>query len=158
MLDSLIFIDSLNNRIVTAPSIDPNQLVLYRDPYSNQYTIRLLGIDEELHFAPGTIREIQFGDGTVWDQFAIDQAAMQTQLQQGTSGNDWLWGTEGQDVLLGGAGDDQLVGNGGDDVLDGGAGNDKLDGGAGADTYVLAAGGGSDTIMDGGAYWMEQNR
>ncbi|WP_169142335.1 calcium-binding protein [Aromatoleum toluolicum] len=158
MLDSLIFIDSFNNRIVTAPSIDPNQLVLYRDPYSNQYTIRLLGIDDELRFAPGTIQEIQFGDGTVWDQFAIDQAVWQTQLQQGTSGNDWLWGTEGQDVLLGGAGDDQLVGNGGNDVLDGGTGNDKLDGGAGADTYVLAAGGGSDTVMDGGAYWMEQNR
>ncbi|NMG28901.1 calcium-binding protein [Aromatoleum evansii] len=157
MLDSLIYIDSANHQIVTAPSIGPKQLVLYRDPASNQYVAKLLGSDEELRFYPGSIQQIQFGDGTVWDQFAIDQAVWQTQLQQGMAGNDWLWGTEGRDVLLGGAGDDQLMGNGGDDVLDGGAGDDRLEGGAGADTYVLAAGGGSDTIFDG-PYWMENNR
>ncbi|MCC4115681.1 hemolysin, partial [Aromatoleum toluclasticum] len=154
------------NRIVTGPTIDPGQVMLVREPggydqYGNwtgeQYVLRLLGSHDELRFNPGTIQAIQFGDGTVWDQFAIDQAVWQTQLQQGTAGNDWLWGTEGQDVLLGGAGDDQLMGNGGNDVLDGGTGNDKLEGGAGSDTYVLAAGGGSDTIFDG-PYWMEQNR
>ncbi|SIQ15563.1 Ca2+-binding protein, RTX toxin-related, partial [Aromatoleum tolulyticum] len=155
------------NRIVTAPTVDPGQVMLVREPggydqygqwTGEQYVLRLLGSHDELRFNPGTIQEIQFGDGTVWDQFAIDQAAMQTQLQQGSSGNDWLWGTDGQDVLLGGAGDDQLQGNGGNDVLDGGAGNDRLDGGAGADTYVLAAGGGSDIILDGPATWSVQSR
>ncbi|BAL27319.1 calcium binding hemolysin protein, putative [Azoarcus sp. KH32C] len=158
MLDSLIVIDSGNNRIVTASSIGPKQLVLYRDPESNECVARLLGSDAEVRFFPGTIQEIQFGDGTVWDQLAIDQAVWQTQLQQGTAGTDQLWGTEGADVQLGGAGNDWLMGNGGADVLDGGAGNDHLDGGAGADTYVLAAGGGSDTVVDNVGSWMEQNR
>ncbi|HJV26968.1 MAG TPA: calcium-binding protein, partial [Aromatoleum sp.] len=158
MLDSLLVIDSANNRIVTASSISPKQLVLYRDPESNECVARLLGSDVEMRFFLGTIQEIQFRDGTVWDALAIDQAVMQTQLQQGTDGNECMWGADGKDVLMGGAGNDWIVGNGGADVLDGGAGNDHLDGGAGADTYVLAAGGGSDTIVDSPAYWTEQNR
>jgi Ca2+-binding RTX toxin-like protein len=166
MLDSLLVIDTANSRIVTGPTIAPDQVMLVREPggydqYGNwtadQYVLRLLGSHDELRFAPGTIQEIQFGDGTVWDQLAIDQVVMQTQLQQGSAGNDHIWGTEAQDVLLGGAGSDWLMGNGGADVLDGGAGNDHLDGGAGADTYVLAAGGGSDTIVET-SWMMEQSR
>ncbi|HJV26017.1 MAG TPA: hypothetical protein VJ673_10020 [Aromatoleum sp.] len=154
------------NRIVTGPTIPPDQVMLVREPggydqYGNwtgdQYVLRLLGSHDELRFQPGTIQEIQFGDGTVWDQSAIDQAVMQTQLQQGSDSNDGLVGTEGADVLLGAAGDDWLMGNGGADVLDGGAGSDHLEGGAGADTYVLAGGGGSDMIVDNFS-WTEQNR
>jgi Ca2+-binding RTX toxin-like protein len=51
-------------------------------------------------------------------------------------------------LLVGGAGADTLRGGAGDDTLFGGAGRDVLTGGAGRDTFVLAAGGGVDTITD----------
>jgi Ca2+-binding RTX toxin-like protein len=47
---------------------------------------------------------------------------------------------------LGGDGSDTLDGGAGDDIYDGGAGDDTLQAGAGADTYVLARGGGVDTV------------
>ncbi len=57
-------------------------------------------------------------------------------------------GTTGDDILNGGLGDDILNGGEGNDTLNGGAGNDILNGGAGDDTYIFAAGGGFDTIID----------
>ena len=71
----------------------------------------------------------------------------------GGAGNDRLGGKDGNDLLLGGRGDDRLFGDDGDDVLVGDLGNDTLQGddfsgGAGRDVFVLAAGEGTDTIVD----------
>ena len=71
----------------------------------------------------------------------------------GSAGNDRLGGKGGNDLLLGGIGDDRLFGDDGDDVLVGGLGDDTLQGddfsgGAGRDVFVLAAGEGTDTIVD----------
>lgn len=71
----------------------------------------------------------------------------------GGAGNDRIGGKGGNDLLFGGDGDDRIWGDDGDDILRGGLGNDILtgddfSGGSGADTFVLAAGEGSDTIVD----------
>ncbi|MEM9090651.1 MAG: spondin domain-containing protein [Cyanobacteria bacterium P01_F01_bin.53] len=71
----------------------------------------------------------------------------------GGAGNDAIGGKGGNDQLFGDDGDDRLFGDDGDDLLRGGLGNDFLQGddfsgGSGADTFVLAAGEGTDTIVD----------
>ena len=71
----------------------------------------------------------------------------------GGAGSDRIGGKAGNDTLFGDEGDDQLWGDDGDDILRGGPGDDTLtgddfSGGAGSDTFVLAAGEGTDTIMD----------
>ena len=70
----------------------------------------------------------------------------------GGAGNDRIGGKGGNDQLFGEEGDDTLYGDAGDDLLFGGLGNDKLFGddnaSSGADTFVLAAGEGTDMIMD----------
>jgi glycerophosphoryl diester phosphodiesterase len=62
----------------------------------------------------------------------------------GKGGNDELYGDEGNDSLWGDDGDDILRGGLGDDILTG----DDFSGGSGADTFILAAGEGTDTIVD----------
>ncbi|MEO1299200.1 MAG: alkaline phosphatase D family protein, partial [Cyanobacteria bacterium J06636_16] len=74
-------------------------------------------------------------------------------LIYGGAGNDRIGGKAGDDTLFGDAGDDQLWGDDGDDILRGGRGDDTLagddfSGGSGSDTFVLAAGEGTDTIVD----------
>ena len=59
-----------------------------------------------------------------------------------------LAGAERNDLLDGGAGADLLLGKGGDDILMDGRGEDRLRGGSGADTFVLAADGAADRILD----------
>ncbi|WP_228021271.1 alkaline phosphatase [Vasconcelosia minhoensis] len=71
----------------------------------------------------------------------------------GGAGNDRIGGKSGNDTLIGGNGDDLIWGDDGDDLLRGGLGNDTLtgddfSGGSGSDTFVLAAGEGTDMIMD----------
>jgi Ca2+-binding RTX toxin-like protein len=71
----------------------------------------------------------------------------------GGDGDDRIGGKSGNDTLYGGAGDDRLWGDDGDDILRGGLGDDILtgddfSGGQGRDTFVLAAGEGTDTIVD----------
>ncbi|NJL86170.1 MAG: hypothetical protein HC886_09605 [Leptolyngbyaceae cyanobacterium SM1_1_3] len=71
----------------------------------------------------------------------------------GGAGNDRIGGKAGNDLLYGDEGDDTLYGDDGDDILYGGLGNDILVGdnfskGSGSDTFVLAAGEGTDTILD----------
>ncbi len=63
-------------------------------------------------------------------------------------GNDTVYAGEGNDTLLGGDGNDRLFAGGGSDLLDGGRGDDRLEGEAGDDRYRLAAGWGSDVILD----------
>ena len=71
----------------------------------------------------------------------------------GGAGDDRLGGKGGNDLLFGGSGNDLLFGDDGDDVLVGGLGDDTLQGddfsgGKGRDVFVLAAGEGTDTIVD----------
>ncbi|MEM9503598.1 MAG: hypothetical protein AAGA01_06535 [Cyanobacteria bacterium P01_E01_bin.43] len=63
-------------------------------------------------------------------------------------GNDTVRGRSGDDLLRGGSGDDTLSGGRGSDRLWGDAGFDVLIGGSDSDTFVLAAGAGSDIIVD----------
>ena len=66
----------------------------------------------------------------------------------GGAGADRLGGKGGNDILYGGDDDDMLWGDDGDDLMYGGLGNDKLYGDKGMDTFALAAGEGTDMIMD----------
>ncbi|NEP18590.1 MAG: hypothetical protein F6J97_17085 [Leptolyngbya sp. SIO4C1] len=71
----------------------------------------------------------------------------------GGAGQDRIGGKGGNDRLYGGDDDDQIWGDDGDDLLWGGMGDDRLtgddfSGGQGSDTFVLAAGEGTDTIID----------
>ncbi|MEL7494659.1 MAG: alkaline phosphatase, partial [Cyanobacteria bacterium J06554_11] len=71
----------------------------------------------------------------------------------GGAGSDRIGGKGGNDTLVGGEDDDLIWGDDGDDLIFGGLGNDTLtgdnfSGGQGTDTFVLAAGEGTDTIVD----------
>ncbi|MFZ1416317.1 MAG: hypothetical protein WAS73_17315 [Defluviicoccus sp.] len=66
----------------------------------------------------------------------------------GDNGNDRLFGGDGNDSLSGGNGNDSLDAGAGDDRLSGDQGNDRLTGGPGKDQFVVARGGGTDTITD----------
>nr|WP_272932045.1 calcium-binding protein [Pseudomonas syringae] len=113
------------------------------------------------------INQLQFADGTVWDQAKITSALLigtegsdsiigyatadelagleGDDVLNGRAGDDLLSGGEGRDTLNGEDGDDTLLGGLGNDTLNGGAGNDTLDGGAGNDS--LEGGKGSDTYI-----------
>jgi hypothetical protein len=66
----------------------------------------------------------------------------------GDLGNDTLCGGEGNNTLIGGSGDDVLFGGTSEDLLVGGIGSDTLVGDTGSNGFVLAAGGGIDTIFN----------
>ncbi|OUM04565.1 calcium-binding protein, partial [Pseudomonas syringae] len=98
------------------------------------------------------IDQLQFADGTIWDQTQITSA-----LLIGTEGNDSIIGYATADALVGLEGDDVLSGRTGDDLLNGGEGRDTLYGEDGNDTLLgglgndtLSGGAGNDTL-DGGA-------
>ncbi|NKB37462.1 MAG: hypothetical protein GKR93_09880 [Gammaproteobacteria bacterium] len=82
--------------------------------------------------AASSIDQVEFADGTIWDQAELD-------LMAATSGNDTLVGTNGVNYL------DALSG---DDILTGAAGNDILLGGIGDDIYQFSPGDGLDLIND----------
>jgi Ca2+-binding RTX toxin-like protein len=144
------------DRIVVAPGIAPEQVALFwseggPDPLTGQYqpsgfVLRLLGSHDEIRFQPDAIQEVLFSDGTVWNQAQFPQ--LMQQFQAALPGQGWMNGSAEADYLQGDSGNEVIDGNGGNDVLDGGAGSDMLSGGQGSDTYVLRAGGGSDTIND----------
>ncbi|PSN14931.1 hypothetical protein C7271_21310 [filamentous cyanobacterium CCP5] len=102
---------------------------------------------------------IEGGDGD--DVLRGDRNARSAQVGEaggddlifGGAGNDRIGGKSGNDILYGEDGDDQIWGDDGDDILYGGLGNDRLigdnfSGGSGSDIFVLAAGEGTDTIVD----------
>ncbi|WGT63742.1 putative Ig domain-containing protein [Variovorax paradoxus] len=84
--------------------------------------------------------------GTIGDDELFTTASARTLL--GLSGDDTLHGGEGDDALDGSAGSDDLFGANGSDTLDDGTNDDNLNGGAGNDAYLLARGGGQDSIWD----------
>ncbi|MQQ37785.1 calcium-binding protein, partial [Pseudomonas sp. SZ57] len=143
---------------------------------SNDLLIRVLGTTDSLrvvsHFTNDAtygyqIDQIQFADGSTWNQAAIRSAVLQgtdadetlagtasddsidagagDDTVNGGSGNDTLSGSKGADTLNGEAGDDLMLGGLGNDTLNGGLGNDILDGGAGNDR--LDGGDGDDTYL-----------
>jgi Ca2+-binding RTX toxin-like protein len=75
------------------------------------------------------IENIEFANGTVWDQAAIKAKV----IEQATS-----------------SGNDTIVAFDDAETLTGGKGNDSISGGGGNDTYVYARGDGKDTITDDG--------
>lgn len=90
------------------------------------------------------------GDDLLWGGDGHDRLSGKSGHDKldGGAGNDVLSGGTGNDTLDGGAGNDLLSAGTGNDRLHGGAGSDRLFGGEGADTFVFAAGGGADRIMD----------
>ncbi|MBL8503148.1 MAG: DUF3060 domain-containing protein, partial [Rhodocyclaceae bacterium] len=93
------------------------------------------------------IDRVEFADGTVLDNAALEALAART---AGSDADDALWGTSGGDVMTGLGGADQIHGGAGNDALDGGAGYDNLDGGAGSDVYMFSRGNGEELIYDTG--------
>lgn len=91
--------------------------------------------------AIGTVENVRFADGTVWDASAI-----RARLPSPTNAGEVHHGYETADLMSGLGGDDTLHGGRGDDTLDGGAGSDLLVGGAGNNTYLFDIGSGVDTI------------
>lgn len=79
------------------------------------------------------IERVEFADGTVWDQQALEAAVAATAITP---------------TVLGTAADDMLGGTSGADVFDGQAGNDEFHGVGGNDVYLYSLGDGSDTILD----------
>ena len=153
------------DQLVMAPPLGVHQVVLtyvdnWVDPLSGMYlgggfVLRVLGSNAAQFLTPGQIGSITFADGTTWNAAEFPQLSQQ--FQAAMPGQDFLGGSWGADYLQGAGGNETIVGNDGNDVLDGGAGNDWLDGGYGADTYVLKAGGGSDTVIDFAGY-QDNNR
>ncbi len=91
------------------------------------------------------IENMQFADGTLWNQAAIENAYL---AKHSTAGNDVAYGSILNDVMNGGAGNDTLFGHDGNDTITGGTGDDVLAGGSGDDTYVYNVGDGNDIIND----------
>nr|WP_310886896.1 calcium-binding protein [Pseudomonas cannabina] len=141
---------------------------------SSDLLIRVNGTIDSLrvmnHFAEDAtsgyqIDQLQFADGTLWNQSAIkSQVLFGNSSDQslrgyasddvinagdgddnvsGAAGNDSIYGSKGLDTLYGEEGDDRLYGESGNDTLYGGAGNDVLNGGTGNDSLI--GGDGSDT-------------
>jgi len=106
------------------------------------------------------IEQIQFMDGTVWDEAEIIARVYaptegddviyggpDVDALNGLGGNDTIFGREEGDTLNGGTEYDSLFGEAGNDTLRGGEGIDTLVGGPGDD--VLEGAAGNDTL-DGG--------
>ena len=97
----------------------------------------------ELHFADGTVIELQDGYTLTGDDSnnVIDAnytlGVVDNDTLYGLGGNDNLSGYGGDDVLYGDTGDDYLSGGTGSDILHGGLGSDYLDGGLDDDTFVM---------------------
>ena len=98
----------------------------------------------------GTVEEVEFADGTVWDAAALE--AMLPPADAATEESDTLLGLTGDDVLSGLGGDDEIYGFAGADVLEGGGGYDYLEGGKGDDSYLVSLGTEGDEIYEDDGY------
>ena len=119
------------------------------------------GGDNDLLFGgdAGDLVQGDGGDDVLWGDLGADTL-------EGGDGNDTLiggdfggldtsadliYGGAGNDVVEAGAGDDTVDGGDGNDTIRGEAGADSLSGGADRDLFVMATGGGTDTITGGEA-------
>jgi Ca2+-binding RTX toxin-like protein len=73
-----------------------------------------------------------------------------SELLEGTSGNDYINGNGGSDSIYGYAGNDVLSGSSSSEVVYGGSGNDTIYGNGGSD--LIFGGSGNDTIYAGAGY------
>ena len=119
------------------------------------------GGDDDLLFGgdAGDLVQGDGGDDVLWGDMGADTL-------EGGAGNDTLIGGDATgfdpaaDLIYGGAGNDLVEAGAGADTVDGGDGNDTIRGEAGADSlsggadrdlFVMATGGGTDTIAGGEA-------
>ncbi|MES2742039.1 MAG: calcium-binding protein [Pseudomonadota bacterium] len=122
--------------------------------------IRVSGFFFDIRDIHGTVQQVRFADGTVWDGAALSAMTRATSqgddtilgsvdadVFDGLGGNDSIRGSYGADSLSGGDGNDYLDGGEGDDVLAGDAGDDTVAGMAGDNTYVFGNGDGRDEIV-----------
>lgn len=155
--------DSDNERIFKLPEFQPELVRFTLNPTTGEVAItERIGLDRA-RFVSGAAGElgndlILGGDGD--DVLRGDRNARNSggtaggnDIILGGNGDDRIGGKAGNDRLFGEAGNDAIWGDDGDDLLWGGLGNDVLtgddfSGGQGSDTFVLAAGEGTDTIVD----------
>ena len=132
-------------------NIAPSEIVATIEWGDLRMTVSDIGdsvtLGEWFYQADQRIDRIEFFDGTVWDNAALELLVAHT---SGTDADEALWGTSGGDAMSGLGGVDQLNGGNGNDMLDGGAGDDNLDGGAGDDVYLVNRGNSMDWILDDG--------
>ncbi|WP_091753513.1 calcium-binding protein [Methylobacterium sp. ap11] len=134
-----LFDPPAHDRLTFIDEIRWTDLDFLRDGPSDTLRLRVKGTGDEvvlqdfLDTVPifgfvNLIEEIVFGDGTTWSGFKLAQHVIDVAR---TVGNDTIYGYDAlSDAIDGGAGDDRLVGFGGNDA------------------YRVAAGEGSDTIVD----------
>jgi Ca2+-binding RTX toxin-like protein len=117
-LDSLKFTD-----------INAADVQLSRDQYNLYATVISSGekitIQNQFSGAAYKLEQIEFADGTLWNQAALDAA-----VYRGTANADYINGTSAAETFIGGKG------------------ADSLGGAAGNDTYVWAKGDGNDVISE----------
>ncbi|MBX8489549.1 calcium-binding protein [Pseudomonas cichorii] len=175
--DTVSAYDPTQNKVDTVQLVGLNSSDVTVSRESSDLVIRVIGTTDSIrvsnHFINDAtygyqINQIQFADGSIWDQQAIKTQVLKGRdadqslwgyasddLIEGGAGADTLNGEDGNDLLQGGSGNDTLNGGAGNDVLDGGSGNDRLDGGAGNDTYLFGKGSGQDIVS---AYDSTQNK
>jgi len=142
--------------IVMGDGIHPDEvLVSSHLRNASYYTLTLVDTGDSLENIGESLKEIQFGDGTVWtidDLVSRDPYSEANRITGATIVDNNFKGTmvgfAGNDTLRGTRANDDISGNEGDDLLDGGAGNDILRGGPGSDTYFFEAGDGRDYIVE----------
>ncbi|RMQ40696.1 Calcium binding hemolysin protein, partial [Pseudomonas cichorii] len=167
--DTVSAYDPTVNRVDTVKLVGLNSSDVIISRESSDLLIKVIGTTDSLrvssHFIYDAtygyqINQIQFADGSVWDQDAIKAQVLQgsdadqsitgyatDDLIDAGAGDDTVYGGGGNDSLSGGTGADTLNGEEGNDLLQGGSGNDTLNGGAGND--ILDGGAGNDRL-DGG--------
>ncbi len=85
-----------------------------------------IDVDDQFRSGDYGLEQIEFADGTIWDEAMIEM-------------NAWYRGTAAGETITGTSGDNVIIGNGGDDTLRGAAGND---------VYIYASGDGTDFLDD----------
>jgi VCBS repeat-containing protein len=107
-----------------------------------------LSTDRAVTISVTDVSETNVINGTPGDDYLSGTAS--DDIINGLGGNDRLEGLGGNDELNGGDGNDRLVGGVGNDTLNGGDGSDTLDGTFGSD--ILRGGSGGDFIISGSSY------
>ena len=124
--------------------IDPSEITLTRNDSMVYISTPNGQIILSSQLSGGTVDNIYFDDGTVWDKATID--AMVAPKIVGTDTDDTitltsehsaLYGLDGNDTLKGGVNNDYLYGGNGDDILISNGGSDRLYGEAGNDTLIF---------------------